>query len=163
MGWGGHTEKEIYLFKKLHICFYTFKLQSPPFHAIHLLRCFFHCSKQFLNLSILMPFSASAGFCFTSSEMAKHFLLRTFFIRGNKKVSWSKTGWIGRVGHGSHAVLVKNSWMLSVVWAGALVNHPWWNGQTCWVFKKKFTEAKCSLSRQRHLVHWHRWVPRTLT
>ena len=97
MGWGGHTEKEIYLFKKLHICFYTFKLQSPPFHAIHLLRCFFHCSEQFLNLSILMPFSASAGFCFTSSEMAKHFLLRTFFIRGNKK-SLLEQDWVNREG-----------------------------------------------------------------
>ena len=28
---------------------------------------------------------------------------------------------------------------------------------------KKFTEAERSLSQQCHLVHWHRWVPRTLT
>ena len=28
---------------------------------------------------------------------------------------------------------------------------------------KKFTEAECSLSQQRQLVHWYRWVPRTLT
>ena len=33
-----------------------------------------------LNLLILMPFSASAIFCFTSSTLAKHFLLRTFYI-----------------------------------------------------------------------------------
>ena len=47
---------------------------------------FFHWSKQFLNLSVLMPFSASAVFCFTSSTSTKCFLLRTFFfIQGNKK------------------------------------------------------------------------------
>ena len=28
--------------------------------------------------------------------------------------------------------LVKNCWTLSVVWAGALINHPSWNGQISW-------------------------------
>ena len=52
----------------------------------------------------------------------------------------------------------------SVVWAGALINHPSWNGQTRWKsLQKKFTEAEHSLSQQRQLVHWYRWVPRTLT
>ena len=41
-----------------------FKLQSPtkysPFDAINLSRFFFHCSKQVLNMSMLMLFSASA-------------------------------------------------------------------------------------------------------
>ena len=46
----------------------------------------FHCSKQFLNLSILMPFSVSAFFCFTSSTWAKCLPLRTFFcIQRNKQ------------------------------------------------------------------------------
>ena len=44
-----------------------FKLQSPSEYssldAIHLSRPFFHYSKQFLNSSILMPFSASAIVC----------------------------------------------------------------------------------------------------
>ena len=66
-----------------------FKLQSPskysPFGPIHLLRCFFHCSKQCLNSLILMPSSASAGFCFTSSTLAHRFPWRTFFIQENKK------------------------------------------------------------------------------
>ena len=78
-----------------------------PFAVIHLSRCFFlllktvfliiilllfnysclhsplhspHPSKQFLNLSILMPFSMSAIFYSTSSASAKCFPLRTFFI-----------------------------------------------------------------------------------
>ena len=53
---------------------------------------FFYCSKQFLNLLILMPFSASTiclFVCFTSSTSAKHFPLRTFFI-------WVKKGHLGR-------------------------------------------------------------------
>ena len=39
---------------------------------------FFHHSKQFLNSSVLMSFSASAIFCFTSFTSAKCFPLRTF-------------------------------------------------------------------------------------
>ena len=54
------------IYKKLWIYSYVFKLQAPskcsPF-AIHLLRHFFHCSQQFLNPSILIPFSASGFFC----------------------------------------------------------------------------------------------------
>ena len=90
---------------------HMFKLQSPskysPFDAIHLWRHFFHCSKQFLNLSILMPFSPSATCCFTSSTSAKCFPLRNFFIWGNKqtkKLLWARVGWIGRVVHEGHAV-----------------------------------------------------------
>ena len=83
------TQKTEFIYKKWCIYFYMFKLQSPsnfsPFDAMHLLRLFFHCSKQFLNLLILMPFSTSAIFCFTSPTSAKHFPLKTFFIQGNKK------------------------------------------------------------------------------
>ena len=89
-----------------------FKCQSPlqysPFDAIHLSRPFFHCSKQFLSLSVLMPFSVSAVFCFSSPTSGKCFSLRTFFIRGNKKKSClGKIEWIGRMGHGAHAVFGK--------------------------------------------------------
>ena len=31
------------------------------------------------------------------------------------------------------------------------------------ILQKKFTEAERSLSQQRQLVHWYRWVPRILT
>ena len=61
------------------------KLQSPskysPFDAIRLLRHFSHCSKQFLNSSILMPFSVSVVFCFTSS-ISKTFPFEGFFSLG---------------------------------------------------------------------------------
>ena len=83
-----------------------FKLQSPskysPLDAIHLSRCFSHCSKQFLNSLILMPFRASAVFCFTASTRADCFSLRNFFIWRNKKSCWGEIGWIRTVGHVGH-------------------------------------------------------------
>ena len=88
-----------------------FKLQAPskysPCDSIHLLRHFFHCSKQFLNSLILMPFSASAIFGFASSTLARHFPLCTFFTQGNnqkKKFYWGQIGWIRRMGQEGHAV-----------------------------------------------------------
>ena len=55
-------------YKKLCIYFYMFKLQSPskysPFVAVHQWGLSFHFSEQFLNSSLLLPFSASAVFLF---------------------------------------------------------------------------------------------------
>ena len=135
----GPPQSGIYLLK-LCIYSYMFKLQSPskssPFDAVHLWRRFLYCSKQFLNSSILMPFTASAVFCFNSSMSAKCFPVRTIFIQGDKKkFTWGKSGWIGRVGHRGHAVFgyaVKSCWTLSTVWAGVLVHDPSWNEQTRW-------------------------------
>ena len=66
-----------------------FKLQSPAstFHLMqYTYRDVFPTAQN-----ILMPFSASAVFCFTSSTSAKCFPLRTFFIWGNKKkVAWGE-------------------------------------------------------------------------
>ena len=87
-----------------------FKLQPPskysPFDTIHLLRCLSHCSKQLLNLTIVMPVSACAISCFISSTWAKHFPLRMFFIQGNnnKKITQGESRRIGSVGHGGHAI-----------------------------------------------------------
>ena len=118
---------------------------------------FFHCLKQFLNLSVLMPYSASAVFfCFGSSTLAQFFPLRTFFHPGKqRKDTLGKIWCMGRGCTGVMLILVKNCWTLSTVWAGVLVNHPSWNEQTCWKsLQKKFTKAKHSLSQQCQLVHW---------
>ena len=95
-----------------------FKLQLPsqfsPFDAIHLSRHFLHCSKQFLNLSILMPFATSAIFCFTSFTSAQCFPLRTFFTRENKR-SCSGQGQVNREGGVPGSCWFgSNCWMLSV-------------------------------------------------
>ena len=165
----GRPPKLEFIYKKLCIHIYMFKLQSPskysPFGAIHLSRYFFHCSKQFLNLSILMSLSASAIFGFTSFTSAKHFPLKTFFTLGNKpKCHLGEIGWIGMVGHRGHAIfgqkLLNTQCTVGrcthkspiMKWANALKES-----------QKKFTEAEHSLSQQRQLVHWYRWVPTTLT
>ena len=141
------------------------KLQSPskyfPFDVIHLSRCFFHCPKQFLNSSILMPFSASAFFYFISSTSAKPFPLRTFFIQGNNKKSCWGWDWVNREGGvwGSCHFWPKTAEYSA--WCGRVHYHE--VGK--WVERvlNKFTEAEHILSQQRQLVHWHRCVPRTLT
>ena len=62
-------------------------------------------TKQFSNVSILMPFSASAVFCFTSSTSAKRSPLRTFFIQGSKIKSCSRQDRVSREsGARGHAV-----------------------------------------------------------
>ena len=67
-----------------------------------------------------------------------------------KNISQGEIRWIGRVGHGGMPFWVKNCWTL--------------DGQMHWKsLPKKFSEAECSLSQQHQLVHWYRWVFRTLT
>ncbi|KAF6104158.1 hypothetical protein HJG60_011176 [Phyllostomus discolor] len=88
-GGGGELQKTPeFIYKKLCIYSYIFKLQSPSkyslFDIIHLSIHFFYCSKQVLNSAILMPFSASVVFV-SPLTSAKGFPLRTFFISGNKK------------------------------------------------------------------------------
>ena len=82
-----------------------FKPQSSskysPFYAKHLLRHFFHCSKQFLNSSILMPFSSSAVFLCHLFHISKMFPFENFFHPGKQQKCCSgKIGWIGRVATG---------------------------------------------------------------
>ena len=125
----GDPQNMEFIYKKLHICFYIFKLQSPSkyslFDAIHLSRCFPICLQQSLNLLVLMPFKYFL--CSAFSTSAKSFPFRIFFIQGNKqkKVAGGKIRWIRRVGQGgSMPFLVRNCWTLRVLWAGELINHP---------------------------------------
>ena len=67
------SPKTEFIYKKLCISSYIFKLQPPskysPIDVIIPSRWFFHCSKQFLSLSILMPFNASAIVLFHIRKM----------------------------------------------------------------------------------------------
>ena len=121
----GDPKPQKFIYKK---CVFTYsymcKLQSlseySPCDAIYLSRHFFHCSKQFLNSSNLMPFSPSAIFCFTSSTLAKGFPLRTFFIWGHKR-SCSEQDWVnGEGGDGGHAIF-----------RSKIADHSTWCGQVC--------------------------------
>ena len=164
--WGGTQKTGIY--KKLCIYPYMFKLQSPsnysPFDTIHLSRCFFHCSKPFLNSLILLPLSASAVFVSTLPHRQNVSLWELISSSKTKK-GHSEQDQVNREGGawGSCCFLVKNCWTLSSVWAGVLVNHPSWNGKMRWnSLQKPIHWAECSLP-QRQLEHSYRWVPRTLT
>ena len=128
-----------FIYKKLCIYSYMFKLHSPSkcsaFDARHLSRHSFHHSKQFLNSSILMPS-----------------VLLLFFVSPLPHQQNSSLWGIFSSGE-----------TLSMVWAGALIGHPSWNGQMIErVKKKKFTEAELSLSQQCCLIPWYRWIPTTL-
>ena len=145
-----------------------FKLQSPskysPFDAIHLLRRFFHCSKQFLNSSILMPFSTSAIFVSCLPLQQNVPLWGLFFIQGNKKnVTRSETGWIGRVGQGGHAIFHQKLLNTQCSVGRCIHNSPTIKWANALSLQKKFAEAKPSLSQHHQLVHWYGWVPRMLT
>ena len=139
----GHPKNQNWFIKN-----YVFILTCLNFShlesTLHLMQCnitietFFSTAQNSLNLSILMPFSASGIFCFTSSTSAKSFPLRTFFIGETKKCPWGGNQ-VNREGGawGFMTFLVKNWWTLHVVWAGALLNHPSWNGQMHWKSLKK--------------------------
>ena len=164
--WGG-TQKMDFIYKKLCICCYMFKLRSPSkyssFDTIHLSRLF-HCSKQFLNLLILMPFSASAVVS-PPPHQQDISLWGLFHPEKQTKKSHLGEDWVnGEGGTWGHAVcgqkLLNTQRHVGrcarkspiVMWANALKS-----------LQKEFPEAQCSLSQQHQLVHWYRWVPRTLT
>ena len=164
----GDPQAPEFISRKLCIYSYTLKLQSlskdSPFDAIHLSRHFLCCSNSFWTcqlwcLVVLLPF------WFHPLHIGKMFPLEDFAHLGKQKkllgASLSKQGGWGRE---VMLFLVKNCWILSTVWAGALIYHPSWNGQMRWKsLQKNLTEAERSLSQQRQLVHWYRLVPRTLT
>ena len=58
----------------------------------------FYGSKQFLNVLILIPVSASAMFCFTSSTLVKHFLLKTVLKSGETEKGCSEQDLVNREG-----------------------------------------------------------------
>ena len=106
---GGSQRNGIYK-KKRCIYSYLFKFQSPskyfPFDELHPPRCFYPCSKQFLNSSILTPFSVLSFFVspLLHLHIGKMFPFEDFFFIRDKKVARGETGWIGRLGQGGHAI-----------------------------------------------------------
>ena len=100
-------------------------------------------------------------FCFTSPTSTKKALWGLFSSRETtKKSHWGGTRCIESVGHEGHAIFrqkllntqqsVGRCTYKSPItkWANTLKESP----------KKKFTEAKCSFSQCRQLVHWSRFL-----
>ena len=82
--------------KKLCVYSYMFKLQSLSKYALWCnipIETSFHCSEQFLNSLILMPFSAPAIFLFNLLNVSKMFPFEDFSHLGKqKKVAWGEIG-----------------------------------------------------------------------
>ena len=122
--------------------------------ALHLMQYTYRdgfSTAQFLSLSILMSFSASAVFCFTSSASVKCFFLRTFFLLGNKKKSCSGPDPRNREGHAGFAEKLLNTQHCVGRCTRKSPIMKWTDA-----FKessKIFTEAEHSLSQQCQLVH----------
>ena len=123
-------------------------------------------TRQFWCLLLLLLFFVSPLPHFPLREVPNFSLWGLFSSREtNKKVLGDQVNREGGAwGLEGHAAFVKNYETLNALWAGVLINHLLWNGQTHRKsLSKKFTDAECSLSQHHQLVHWHRWVPRTLT
>ena len=78
----------------IKICIYSYMLNFSHLQStLHLMQYtygdfFLHCSKQFLNLSILMPFSATAGL-FHLFHISNMFSFEGFFhTRETKQSHW---------------------------------------------------------------------------
>ena len=147
-----------------------FKLQSSskyfPFDvAIHLLRffstaqnsfwtCWFWCLLVLLLLFLVSPLPHWQNISLWgpfSSEETKKKLLGVRLVNKEGGAQGVKLFW------------VKNCWMLSMVWAGALVNHPSGNGQMRWESLKKNSLKLNAASHKMPAGTWYRWVPKTLT
>ena len=81
-------------------------------------RLLFCCLKQLLNLSVWMPFSASAGFVSLVPHQGNISLWGLFHLGNRKSLRQDLVNREG--GAGDMPFLVKNCWSLSPVWAGVL-------------------------------------------
>ena len=158
------------IYEKFCIFSYVFKFQSPlkysPFDAMHLSRCYSTAqnsfwTRQFWCLLVLLAFSvhfSHIGKTFPSEDF--------FFVRETKKESLGARSPVNREGGAWGSCHIWSETAKHWVRCGQVrssITQQEMGKRVERVFKKKFAEAECSLSQQRQLVHWSRWVPRTLT
>ena len=163
----GGPKKTEFIYKK-----YAFVLTCLNFCHLHRLsfwcntpiETFFHFSKQFLNSSILMP-STLLPFLVSPLPYQQNVALwgPPFFLLGKQKnhSGWDQVNrevgawgswyfWLKTAEHSVRSGQVRSKSPI-MKWANALS------------LQKKFTEAEHNLSQQCPLVHWYRWIPRTLS
>ena len=111
---------------------------------------------QFWCLLVLLPFC-----CFTSSTSAKCSPLRTFSSGGTKTncSGWDQVNKEGGAWGSCHfwSETAQHSALCKQLHYRVMGKQPWKS------LPKILTEAEHRLSQQHQLVHWHRWIPRTLT
>ena len=82
-------------------------------------------------------------FCFTFPHW-QNVPFENFFHLGKQKWSpgereISQVGEQGGWGTEAMPFFIKNSWTPRAAWAGAIINHPLWNGEMCWKSLKKIS------------------------
>ena len=125
----------------------------------------------FWCLLVLLPFfvsplphqqNVSLGGLFAFGETNKQ-KKSLRFGETNQKSHSGEVRWIGRVGHGGHDIFGPkplNTHCSVGRCAHKSLIMTWTNAM---IFQKIFTKAECSLSQQRQMAHWYRWIPGTLT
>ena len=132
-----------YLQSTLHLMQYTYRDTFPTVH-----------NRTFLKFLILMLFSASAYFCF-SSTLAKRFPFKDFFFHlgKQKKSLWARLGewggWVTGVILGFGQKLLNTQQGMG----GCTCKSPIMKWANALSLPKKSTEAEHSLSQQHQLVH----------
>ena len=163
----GELKNGIY-YKKLCIFSYMLKLQSSskytPFGVIHLLRLFFPTDQNsfwthpfWCLLVLLLVFVSSLP------DQQNVSLWGLFHSRKQRKVTWGKIGWIGRVGHGGHAVFHQKLLNTQRGVGRCTPKSPIMKWANVLKVFKQIHWSEYSLSQLCQLAHWYRWVPRTLT
>ena len=109
--WGVTPQNPEFIYKKLCIYSYMFKLQSPskysPFDVIHLWRLFFSLFKTVFEHINFDAFLCFCWFLFPPPHQQNVSLWGILSSKTNKqtKICWGEIRWIGRVGHRGHAIL----------------------------------------------------------
>ena len=165
--WGG-PKKPKFIYKKSCTYSYMVKLQSPskysPFDSTHLSRHFlFPLLKIVFDLVDFDPVSHLPLFV---SPLPHRQTVSPWGLLSSKETKESHLGWQpvnredGAQGHAVFGQKLLNS--QGSAGRCAPKSHIMKRTNALKVFQK-FTEAKCSLSQHHQLVHWYRWIPRTLT
>ena len=114
----------------------------------------------------LIDFDAFLCFCCFLFHLFQNVSLWGLFSSGNKKAAWGKTDWVNREGrHKGHCSFSQKLLNTQHSVGRCAPTSPIMKCANALKesSKNKFTEAEHSLSQQLQLVHWYRWVPRTLT
>ena len=137
---GGPKNPGIHFFKKLCVYFYMFKLQSPLkyFHFMqHTYWDIFSTAKNSFWTRWFWCLLVLLRFLVLPLPHQQNVSLWGSFSLGKQRSFGARSGEYGEWGMGFMPFLVKKCLTLSVVWAGALINHPSWNGQMHWKILQK--------------------------
>ena len=145
---GDPPQKTEFIYKKLCIYSYMFKLQSPAkYFSFDAIQDFFPTAQNnfwmcqfWCLLVLLLCFVSPLPPCQNSSLWG---LISS--REANKKITEGQIRWLGRVGHWGHAVFGQKLLATQHCVGRCTRNHPSWNEQWCWKSLQK--------------IHWSQTQP----